>query len=257
MSRATRGSLSLASSLRALSCAVLAGMVLLSFATVAAHATGIPTNLQATVTGTDGTSDWTWRPTLNADASSKGDFWVTAPDQENETFSLENIQLHGNVDPVINGGFLVTNLTAAVQNYTFIFTIPIIAQTPLTVTGGSTTLGVTDNNANGATVGPNANGRPYYYSQIDLVDWQSINLVPLVAGPFSSAGTSGDFGQPIPSLPGPAALSFIGIRYDFSLTPGDSASATGVFVVEAIPEPATCFLALAGLVVCGTMRRRS
>jgi hypothetical protein len=219
------------------------------------RATGIPTNLQATVTGTDGTSEWSWRPTLDADAS-RGDFWATAPDQATPTFSLRNIQLHGNVDPVINGGFVVTNITGSTQNYTFIFTIPIVAQTPATLTGGSTTLGVTDNNGDGATAGPNANGRPYYYSQIDLLDWQPINLVPLAAGSYGSTGTNGAFGVPIPSLPGPAALSFIGIRYDFSLTAGDSASATGVFVVEAIPEPTTCLMALAGLAGGFALRRR-
>jgi hypothetical protein len=40
----------------------------------------------------------------------------------------------------------------------------------------------------------------------------------------------------------PAALSTIGIRLDFTLTPGDSASFTSVFVVQPVPEPASIAL---------------
>lgn len=257
MSCATRGSLLQVRNVRALICAVLSGVVLLSLTSSAVHATGMPTNLQASVTGTDGTSEWAWRPTLNASDENKGDFWVTAPDQGSGSLTLSNIALHGNVDPVINGALTVTNNTALTQNYTFIFSIPIVPQGPLTVTGGSMQLGVTDNTGNGATAGVNAvNLRPTYYSQIDGADWQPLNVTPLVAGGFGSNGANASFGNPIPSLLGPPALLSIGIRFDFSLTPGDSATASGVFVVEAIPEPASCMLVMAGLAGCLTLRRR-
>lgn len=117
---------------------------------------------------------------------------------------------------------------------------------------------ITNDNVGTATLGPNANLRPTYFSQIDGADWISLNLAPLTEpDPLDSTTASANFGSPIPSLPGgPAVSATIGIRYDFSLTSGDTAGITGSFAVEAIPEPATCLLLMAGVVGCLTVRRR-
>jgi len=64
------------------------------------------------------------------------------------------------------------------------------------------------------------------------------------------------FGTPIPSAPGPAALASIGINLEFTLTPGDSASFTSIFVVEPIPEPNTFALVALGLVGLAARRGR-
>jgi hypothetical protein len=197
----------------------------------------------------------------NADVSADGVFDLSTPDRVNEFFSTENIHVYGNVDPFIGVSFDVVNNTGATQDYTFIFTIPIVAQTPATLTGGSTAIGVTDTSGNGdgVTLGTHSiNGRPTYFSQIDLIDHESLDLAPLSAGAFLSNSDIADFGVPIPSFPGPAANSFIGIRYDFSLTAGDRAGVTGVFVVEAVPEPSSMVLfalASVGLGVIGRRRR--
>lgn len=83
---------------------------------------------------------------------------------------------------------------------------------------------------------------------------------PITVGAFLSDSRSANFGTPIPSLPGPGVTSDIGITLKFTLTPGDSASFTGVFVVNPVPEPASMMLATCGFaIVLGAswQRRRS
>jgi hypothetical protein len=76
------------------------------------------------------------------------------------------------------------------------------------------------------------------------------------AGPFlSNVIGPAAFGTPIPSQPGPAALATIGITIDFTLTPGDSATFTSVFVVESIPEPGTGLMVGLGLIALAARRR--
>jgi len=118
--------------------------------------------------------------------------------------------------------------------------------------GGS----VTDGNGGGATVAAPAGGS-IYTSIIDNVDFQKLHLAPFSQGAanFSSSNVPvADFGQPIPNFPGPAALTNIGIRLNFTLTAGDSASFTSNFVV--VPEPATLsVLGLAGVALLARRRR--
>jgi len=164
-------------------------------------------------------------------------------------------------DPFVSSNYAITNNTLTKNNYSVTITLPIIAIPGATVTGGSVQGGVTDNNGDGATLGQSG-ALPIYMSLIDGKNWQPL-LPPgptsLTVGSFLS-GTLGpaSFGLPIPSLPGPAALTSIGIRLDFSLTPGDSATFSSVFVVNPIPEPTTMALGSMGfaLVVGGACYRR-
>jgi hypothetical protein len=220
----------------------------------------IATDVHVTIYGSDGDTWWEISPLAELDAD--GNFVLRPDDCDYTDFCTRDIVVSGNADPVISSSFNVTNNTLVTQDYTFIFTLPIVPQTPVTITGGSTGITITDNNGNGAALGAHTNGRPTYYSQIDAVDFTSLSLLPLVEpNPFESETKSAAFGTPIPSLPGPAALSTIGIRYDFSLTAGDSAGVTGVFVVqvpsEPIPEPGSITLAgFAALLLAAVARKR-
>lgn len=167
-------------------------------------------------------------------------------------------------DPVVAGVFSITNPFAVPNTYTVTFTAPVAPPVvPSSVTGGSVVGGLTDTSllADGATLTVPAGGQ-LYMSIIDGVDW-----VPLLSGPATflapPAPQSGgigpaSFGVPIPSLPGPAALTSIGIRLSFTLSPGDSASFTSVFRVDPIPEPSTVVLmgiGIGGVLYAGYRRR--
>jgi len=150
-------------------------------------------------------------------------------------------------DPVISGTTAVTNLNLSnpVQ-FTLLFTLPTGPIGPSTLSGGSVQGGLTDNTGDGATLTTAGTGTAFYQG---LIDGASDPARTLYADPQSfPAGVflSGNvpnlaFGTPIPSLPSPAVTTNIGIRLDFILTPGDSASFTSNFVVV-VPEPATGML---------------
>jgi hypothetical protein len=141
-------------------------------------------------------------------------------------------------DPFISAAFSLTNVSGVTQEYTVSFSIPIIAQTPLTVIGGSIGLSLTDANRDGvATVSDHFS--PIYEADIDGTPVLSLFSNPysksvIFAGQTVTAKDSA--GLPGPSLPGPIANATIGITHHFSLTPGDRLSVTSFFVVEAIPE---------------------
>jgi PEP-CTERM motif len=163
-------------------------------------------------------------------------------------------------DPFISASVDVINNTASIQNYSLTFTLPI---SPITIgsrVGGSTQGGVTDASFNGigtlSTVGTNT---ALYYGLIDgsnvlplFPDLYTIN-VPFAGG---SASVTTSAGLPGPTIAGPNALTSIGIRHEFSLTPGDRATFTSFFVVEPVPEPASLsLLAIGGLVLICRRRR--
>lgn len=167
-----------------------------------------------------------------------------------------------NPDPWVSSNYTITNNTLTTNNYSVLITMPISPQILTgSLTGGSVQGGVTDNNGNGATLGQSG-VLPLYTALIDGAAYQSL-LPPgptsVTVGSFLSGTLGpGQFGLPIPSQPGPNVLTSIGIRLDFSLTAGDSATFSSVFVVEPVPEPATMALASCGfaLVFGGAYCRR-
>ena len=158
-------------------------------------------------------------------------------------------------DPVINAQIGFVNTSSVTQSFVIAASIPIFPQVlPSSLIGGSFGGSVTDLSGDGnAFVSTVGMGTPMYQGEID-----GTGVLPIyphstsfsVASPYGTANIPAiQAGAPIPSLPGPAALSSIGITHKFTLTPGDSVSFTSVFVVEPIPEPAT--MGLLGLVTGG------
>lgn len=176
--------------------------------------------------------------------------------------TLDSWSLSLNADPVVSGTVAMTNNSGVTQQYTLLFTLPVGPIGPSSLTSGSIQGGVTDDNGDGATVAAPA-GSSLYAALIDGLTMSPFQT--LYPASYSASATAFDsatvpvasFGFPSPpSLPGPAVASSIGIRLDFTLTPGDSASFTSNFVVEPVPEPATGLLLGGGLAVLGIRRRK-
>ncbi len=178
------------------------------------------------------------------------------------SLALNSWSMFVDTDPVISGIVAVTNNSLFTQQYTLIFTLPIFPAIPGgTVIGGSIQGGATDNTGNGVTLST-PTGSAFYTARIDNVDVQSMYLDPQVFTTLVAFGSvnvpSLLFGAPIPSQPGPAALTNIGIRLDFLLSAGDSASFTSNFVVlpAVVPVPAAVWLFGSALGLMGVMRRK-
>jgi hypothetical protein len=172
-----------------------------------------------------------------------------------------------NPDPSISSSFNITNTFGSASNFTITVEAP-VAALATTVMGGSAQGGVTDAGGDGATLAI-PSGSAFYTALIDAAGVHTLyplanppdpNLAypPLVVGGFGSGNLFPleDFGTPIPSLPGPAVNTKIGITWNFNLTPGnDRATGSGVFVVE-LPEPSTFLLLGFGLIGVAAFRRQ-
>jgi hypothetical protein len=174
-----------------------------------------------------------------------------------------------NPDPQITSTFTLTNISGVTQNFVMNVTLPIAAIGPATVQGGyfgDAVNGTTYTDANGDsnvtlnTVGAN----PFYQALVNGIASQSLgSFGPLGLNANGGPGVQGNlsqqlWGTPIPSAPfGPASVN-IRIRWQFSLTPGDSVSTQGFFQVEqggvTTPEPA--MLVLVGLGLAGLVAAR-
>jgi hypothetical protein len=165
--------------------------------------------------------------------------------------------LLGSTNPFITGTVAMTNQSAVPVTYLVDITLPIApALAAPTLIGGSIQGGLTVDDTAGEL---SSAGDSIYRALIDgsevgepakLFDDPTTTGL---SGPFTSPTLGSEsFGAPIPSAPGPAVTSSIGIRFEFTLTPGDRATFTASFVVIPTPGAAGLF-AIAGL---ATMRRR-
>ncbi len=157
-------------------------------------------------------------------------------------------------DPAVSSVFGFTNLAAINMTYVITVDLPVAAIPTGSLIGGSMSGSVTDANVDGlggvSTVAPTA----LYTGRIDGVNLTG--LAEIYSDPYSSpafpyAGGSSSipatgFGLPGPTVPGPAVASSIGIQNKFSLSPGDIAAMTNVFIVQPVPEPSTMALGLLG-----------
>lgn len=204
-------------------------------------------------------------PFVNFSASNYGSAWGNPDGTYNfnggtslQGFSLAWSMQIGPQPEFVVANFVVTNVSAITQTFVLEVTVPIVNPLASSLIGGSVQGTVTDLNGNGATVASNSPA-PIYSALIDGSTVATLLNDPFStsAGNFESANIGpAEFGGPvIPSQPGPAVANTIGIRLEFTLTAGDSASFTSIFVV-AVPGPGgLAILAFAGVVTRGRRRR--
>ncbi len=158
-----------------------------------------------------------------------------------------------NPDPFIIASLIYTNTSGITQNVVVEVVLPIGMPMASSLIGGSVSGSVTDGNGDGALFA-SVGGGAVYQAQTDFMTAASLlNNASVSTGAYGSALIGPEsFGEPIPSQPHGAILATMSIRYEFSLSAGDSAALTGTFV--AIPGPGS--LALLGLAGLVSRRRR-
>ena len=157
-------------------------------------------------------------------------------------------------DPVVEVFFSVASTQ---QNTSFTVTSPLLSFPTLNNAMGtaSAAVSVTDLGGDGATLTPGNAGafNAQYNGQAPFgTPFADLLGLPVVAPAFSTVTASEEFPGGGGMVPIAAALDDISARWDFTLSPGDLASGTGVFTV--IPAPAG--LAVLGVAGLGLARRR-
>ena len=163
--------------------------------------------------------------------------------------------------------FVVVNTSSETQTFTIYQSGVISDAMSSSLIGGSVAGSVSDFNGNGATVAAVSPTSSVYFAYVDATDTSPFNgtvVGNLLTGASASSGSfltgnldTESFGSipTLPSDPGPAIDTNIGIGLEFTLTAGDSASFTASFVA-AVPGPAPFGLAgIAGLFLRGRRRR--
>lgn len=162
-------------------------------------------------------------------------------------------------DPFIQGTFTVSNDSTATREYVVDFLLPISPAIPdASYIAGSVSGTVTDSNGDGSAFLASTGGGSIYNAFIDGAQVRTL-LDGASYGVSTSFGSTSfgpaSFGYPIGSLTGPGASTSIALQFRFSLSAGDTASFSSIFIVNPVPAPgAVALLAIAG--ACMRRRRR-
>ncbi|MEM6654227.1 MAG: hypothetical protein AAF596_00345 [Planctomycetota bacterium] len=200
-------------------------------------------------------------PVFQIDADPSGDF--SSVDEflpgtsGSRLWDVTSLSISGNVDPIVFLSFSVTNTASTPTLITFVTTLPTGPVGPATVFGGSVSGTLLDTDPNSAELSPGPSGFVYEGNIDGNVVLSLLDDSTSVTLPATAASIPTEIvGLPGPTLPGPAVSSTIGLTLEFLLSPGDTATFGASFVVEAVPEPTTCVLALVTAGSMAGMRRR-
>jgi hypothetical protein len=169
-----------------------------------------------------------------------------------------DINAKGFDQPFISGNLVVVNQSLVTQTFQFTVNLPLsVAILPASLMGGSVAGGLTTDLDGGELAA--LQGTPVWQAFIDGNMVASLLDDPFAVSKFGAGSVAigpEAFGQPIPSMAGPAITETMAITFSFSLTAGDQASFTSVFTAVVIPAPgALALLGLAGFI--GRGRRRN
>ena len=164
--------------------------------------------------------------------------------------------------------FVVTNTSSSTQTFTLYQTMEVSSPLSGSLVGGSVSGAVSDFNGNGATAAAVSPSDSIYFAFVDATDVDPFDgtiVGNLLTGESATSGSfltgtfdSDSFGDfpTLPSDPGPAINTNMGIGLEFTLTAGDSAAFTASFVAS-IPGPAPFGLAGIAAFLHRGKRRRS
>ncbi|MSR44279.1 MAG: hypothetical protein EXS15_02845 [Phycisphaerales bacterium] len=205
--------------------------------------------------------------TVNGSASDFGSVRQLAPTEwffQGNTNALAGTSLSWaylvDPDPFITGTFSVTNETASAREYVINFSLPISPSIEASTMSGQVAGTLTDANGSGSALLTSIAGGNVYTALADELFVYSLmsGANHWVSNPFGTTSFSGgSFGQGT-TLAGPLVNDTIGIRFAFTLSAGDSASFSSIFVVNPVPAPGVFALAVVtGLIGYGRRRRSS
>jgi hypothetical protein len=179
--------------------------------------------------------------------------WTLAQPENVNGSQITNATLDFNPDPSINYGYGVYNGTGSTQTYTISFPQVSGSFSPLAINlapglyNVKASLGVTltDGQGDGASFSQ-VGGTAYQQNLLNSTDIMDIGSGTLSV-PSGASNPSQTFS--FPAVTNPAyALGFpattMSITDTFQLSPGDSASFSGSFTINAVPEPSSVVMGL-------------
>jgi hypothetical protein len=239
-SRSTFGGFSLA----ALLCAASTSTLLADVPTMSAHIVGAEGGkVIFTPTLNDFHTDSDGMQVLNAPVVYENLWGANAT-----TWTIEELKY--DIDPIVYNNQIFFNNSAVSQSYVVTVTLPTTWPSPNSIRGSiDTSIIGTDTTISAPPLGA------IYSALIDGVTVQTLQDAPFSLGTTQSATSDYvDFGYDLSNI---AVGSSIGIRLQFTLSPGDTAAILSDFeVVDVIPEPGTLSLLLLGVGAL-VWRRRS
>ena len=145
-------------------------------------------------------------------------------------------------DAQVSGSATFANTSNQSHTYTFIVTMPVCPTVQNSTAMGGICSVLMNTNGNGGSITCGSENS-VFTAMADEQPVASLFSCPfaLNAGANSTSSTSANFGAPLPSMAGPAIGDSIGVRFAFTLTPGETAVLGTYYVVAAEPgDLVTC-----------------